>query len=44
MIKSLKVVAIVLGLALVGVGGYAYYLYDTAKDAVNDMHEKGRNR
>jgi polyisoprenyl-teichoic acid--peptidoglycan teichoic acid transferase len=40
MFKFLKVVAIVLGLAVVGVGGYAYYLYDTAKDAVNDMHEK----
>lgn len=40
MIKFLKIVAIVLGLAVVGVGGYVYYIYDTAKDAVQDMHEK----
>jgi polyisoprenyl-teichoic acid--peptidoglycan teichoic acid transferase len=40
MIKFLKIVAIVLGLAVVGVGGYVYYLYDSAKDAVTEMHEK----
>jgi polyisoprenyl-teichoic acid--peptidoglycan teichoic acid transferase len=40
MIKFLKIVAIVLGLAVAGVGGYLYYLYDTAKDTVTEMHEK----
>ncbi|MCM3731613.1 LCP family protein [Fictibacillus nanhaiensis] len=40
MIKFLKIAAIVLGLAVVGVGGYVYYLYDSAKDAVTEMHEK----
>jgi polyisoprenyl-teichoic acid--peptidoglycan teichoic acid transferase len=38
--KFLIVVGIVVGLAAASLGGYAYYLYDTAKDAVNDMHEK----
>jgi polyisoprenyl-teichoic acid--peptidoglycan teichoic acid transferase len=38
--KFLLVLGIIVGLGVVGVGGYAYYLYDTAKDAVNDMHEK----
>ncbi|MCM3717713.1 LCP family protein [Fictibacillus phosphorivorans] len=40
MTKFLKIVAIVLGLAVVGVGGYLYYLYDSAKDAAHEMHEK----
>lgn len=38
--KFLIVVGILVGLVAAGVGGYAYYLYDTAKDAVNGMHEK----
>ncbi len=38
--KFLIVVGILLGLAAAGIGGYAYYLYDTAKSAVNNMHEK----
>jgi polyisoprenyl-teichoic acid--peptidoglycan teichoic acid transferase len=38
--KFLIVVGILVGLALISAGGYAYYLYDTAKDAVTDMHEK----
>jgi len=38
--KFLIVTGVLIGLVLLGLGGYAYYLYDTAKDAVNDMHEK----
>jgi polyisoprenyl-teichoic acid--peptidoglycan teichoic acid transferase len=38
--KFFIVVGILVGLALISAGGYAYYLYDTAKDAVTDMHEK----
>lgn len=38
--KFFVVVGILVGLALISAGGYAYYLYDTAKDAVTDMHEK----
>jgi polyisoprenyl-teichoic acid--peptidoglycan teichoic acid transferase len=38
--KLFTVLGIVLGLAIAGFGGYAYYLYDSAKDAVTDMHEK----
>ncbi|WP_261130950.1 LCP family protein [Bacillus sp. Marseille-Q3570] len=30
---------IVLGIAVVGIGGYAYYLYDSVKDTANDIHE-----
>jgi polyisoprenyl-teichoic acid--peptidoglycan teichoic acid transferase len=38
--KFFIVLGILVGIALIGAGGYAYYLYDTAKDAVTDMHEK----
>ncbi|MFD1359114.1 LCP family protein [Fictibacillus halophilus] len=38
--KFFIVLGIIVGLGVVGVGGYAYYLYDTAKDAVTEMHEK----
>jgi polyisoprenyl-teichoic acid--peptidoglycan teichoic acid transferase len=38
--KFFIILGIIVGLGVLGVGGYAYYLYDTAKDAVNDMHEK----
>lgn len=38
--KFFVVVGILVGLALISAGGYAYYLYDTAKNAVTDMHEK----
>jgi polyisoprenyl-teichoic acid--peptidoglycan teichoic acid transferase len=38
--KFLIIVGILTGLVVAGIGGYAYYLYDTAKDAVKDMHEK----
>ncbi|WP_221567243.1 LCP family protein [Alkalihalobacillus sp. TS-13] len=30
---------IVLGIAVVGIGGYAYYLYDSVKDTANEIHE-----
>jgi polyisoprenyl-teichoic acid--peptidoglycan teichoic acid transferase len=38
--KFFIVFGIIVGLTVAGVGGYAYYLYDSAKDAVTDMHEK----
>jgi polyisoprenyl-teichoic acid--peptidoglycan teichoic acid transferase len=38
--KFLMIVGIFVGVAAISIGGYAYYLYDSAKDAVNDMHEK----
>ena len=38
--KFLKILAILLVVLAVSIGGYAYYLYDSAKDAVNQMHEK----
>jgi polyisoprenyl-teichoic acid--peptidoglycan teichoic acid transferase len=38
--KFFIVLGILVGLALISAGGYAYYLYDTAQDAVTDMHEK----
>ncbi|RZT21365.1 LCP family protein [Fictibacillus sp. BK138] len=38
--KFLIIIGIMLGLAVLGVGGYAFYLYDSAKDAVSEMHEK----
>jgi polyisoprenyl-teichoic acid--peptidoglycan teichoic acid transferase len=38
--KFFIVLGILVGLAVISAGGYAYYLYDTAKDAVTDMHEK----
>jgi polyisoprenyl-teichoic acid--peptidoglycan teichoic acid transferase len=38
--KFFILLGILVGLAVIGVGGYTYYLYDTAKDAVTDMHEK----
>jgi polyisoprenyl-teichoic acid--peptidoglycan teichoic acid transferase len=38
--KFFIILGIIIGLAVIGVGGYAFYLYDSAKDAVTDMHEK----
>jgi polyisoprenyl-teichoic acid--peptidoglycan teichoic acid transferase len=38
--KFFIVLGILVGLVVIGTGGYVYYLYDTAKDAVTDMHEK----
>jgi polyisoprenyl-teichoic acid--peptidoglycan teichoic acid transferase len=38
--KFFIILGIIVGLGVLGIGGYAYYLYDSAKDAVNDMHEK----
>lgn len=33
------IVGIIVGVAATSIGGYAYYLYHSAKDAVNDMQE-----
>jgi polyisoprenyl-teichoic acid--peptidoglycan teichoic acid transferase len=38
--KFLLVMGVVVGVAVISIGGYAYYLYDSAKDAVSDMQEK----
>jgi polyisoprenyl-teichoic acid--peptidoglycan teichoic acid transferase len=38
--KFLIIFGAIVGLAILSIGGYAFYLYDSAKDAVNDMHEK----
>lgn len=38
--KFFIILGIIVGLAVAVVGGYAYYLYNSAKDAVTDMHEK----
>jgi polyisoprenyl-teichoic acid--peptidoglycan teichoic acid transferase len=38
--RFLKILAIFLVVLAVSIGGYAYYLYDSAKDAVSQMHEK----
>jgi polyisoprenyl-teichoic acid--peptidoglycan teichoic acid transferase len=38
--KFFKVIAIIIGIVIISIGGYAYYLYDSAKDAVGEMHEK----
>jgi polyisoprenyl-teichoic acid--peptidoglycan teichoic acid transferase len=38
--KILIIIGIIIGVIVISVGGYAYYLYDTAKDAANEMHEK----
>lgn len=34
------ILGIVFGIFALGAGGYAYYLYHSTKDAVNEMHEK----
>ncbi|WP_416729798.1 LCP family protein [Fictibacillus sp. JL2B1089] len=33
-------IGIIVGIIALGLGGYGYYLYDSAKSAVNDMQEK----
>jgi polyisoprenyl-teichoic acid--peptidoglycan teichoic acid transferase len=38
--KFLIITGIILGILVAGAGGYAYYLYHSAKNAVKDMHEK----
>ncbi|MBD7964923.1 LCP family protein [Fictibacillus norfolkensis] len=38
--KFFMITGIIVGLIVLSIGGYAYYLYDSTKDAVNDMHEK----
>jgi polyisoprenyl-teichoic acid--peptidoglycan teichoic acid transferase len=38
--KFLIIFGIVLGIGAIGVGGYGYYLYDSAKEAVNNMQEE----
>jgi polyisoprenyl-teichoic acid--peptidoglycan teichoic acid transferase len=38
--KVFIVLGAIVGLAILSIGGYAYYLYDSAKDAVSDMQEK----
>ncbi|WP_137790973.1 LCP family protein [Bacillus sp. E(2018)] len=38
--KFLKILAVLIIVAGVSIGGYAYYLYDSAKDAASSMHEK----
>ncbi|MED1863939.1 LCP family protein [Fictibacillus nanhaiensis] len=38
--KFLKILVILLVVLAISIGGYAYYLYDSAKNAVSDMHEK----
>ncbi|MFG6496230.1 LCP family protein [Fictibacillus sp. UD] len=38
--KFLMILGIIVGLFVISIGGYAYYLYDSTKDAVNEMHEK----
>lgn len=38
--KAFIIVGILIGIIAISAGGYAYYLYDTAKDAVTEMHEK----
>lgn len=37
--KMIWALVIVIGVAVVGVAGYAYYLYDSVKDTANDIHE-----
>jgi polyisoprenyl-teichoic acid--peptidoglycan teichoic acid transferase len=37
--KLLIIIATLVVLIVLGTGGYAYYLYDSAKDTVNQMHE-----
>jgi polyisoprenyl-teichoic acid--peptidoglycan teichoic acid transferase len=37
--KALIIIGCLIGLGIIGAGSYAYYLYDSAKDAVNEMHE-----
>jgi polyisoprenyl-teichoic acid--peptidoglycan teichoic acid transferase len=37
--KFLMIVGILVGVAAISIGGYAYYLYHSAKDAVNEMQE-----
>ncbi|MBH0161871.1 LCP family protein [Fictibacillus sp. 26RED30] len=38
--KFIIIMGIITGLCVIIIGGYAYYLYDSTKDAVNEMHEK----
>jgi polyisoprenyl-teichoic acid--peptidoglycan teichoic acid transferase len=38
--KLLITIGIIIAIIGMAAGGYAYYLYDTAKDAANEMHEK----
>jgi polyisoprenyl-teichoic acid--peptidoglycan teichoic acid transferase len=38
--KFFMIAGIIVGLIVLSIGGYAYYLYDSTKDAVNDMHEQ----
>jgi LCP family protein required for cell wall assembly len=37
--KILLILSSLIGIGILALGGYAYYLYDTAKDAANEMHE-----
>jgi LCP family protein required for cell wall assembly len=40
MVKKLLItLGVLCGIVLVGVGGYAFYLYDSVKDTANQMHE-----
>jgi polyisoprenyl-teichoic acid--peptidoglycan teichoic acid transferase len=38
--KFLIILGVILGIGAIGVGGYGYYLYDSAKKAVNNMQEE----
>jgi polyisoprenyl-teichoic acid--peptidoglycan teichoic acid transferase len=38
--KIVITISVLIGLILIGTGGYAYYLYDSAKDTANQMHEE----
>ncbi|MFD2991139.1 LCP family protein [Fictibacillus nanhaiensis] len=38
--RILLIIGIIVGITALGLGGYGYYLYDSAKNAVNDMQEK----
>lgn len=37
--RILIIIGSIIGILVIGIGGYAYYLYNSVKDAANQMHE-----
>lgn len=37
--RILVIIGSIIGILVLGIGGYAYYLYNSVKDAANQMHE-----
>jgi polyisoprenyl-teichoic acid--peptidoglycan teichoic acid transferase len=38
--KILLIITSIIGMLIIGIGGYAYYLYNSVKNTANEMHEQ----